>query len=107
MRLAVLEAPIDALSLATLEAGRDDTLYVVTGGGIGPGTWATLREEVAPLAQAGGALVIKTDPNAAGDRYAQQLDELAAEQQVACELLRPPEGQDWNDVLRQQGRGGR
>ena len=107
LRLAVLEAPIDALSLAALEASRVDTLYVATGGGIGPGTWAALREELAHLAQAGGTLAIGTDANAAGDRYAQQLEELAAEQQVAWERLRPPDGQDWNDVLRQEGRGGR
>jgi hypothetical protein len=32
------EAPIDALSVAALEAIRTDTLYAATGGGIGPAT---------------------------------------------------------------------
>ena len=41
-RLAVTEAPIDALSLAALEGVRTDTLYVATGGGMGPGTIAAL-----------------------------------------------------------------
>jgi hypothetical protein len=37
-RVAVLEAPIDALSLAAIERVRADTLYVATGGGMGPAT---------------------------------------------------------------------
>ena len=37
-RLAVTEAPIDALSLAAIDGRRADTLYLATGGGIGPGT---------------------------------------------------------------------
>ena len=41
-RLAVCEAPIDALSLAALEALRADTLYVATTGGMGPRTLACL-----------------------------------------------------------------
>ena len=41
-RLAVTEAPIDALSLAAIEGPRADTLHVATGGGIGPGTISAL-----------------------------------------------------------------
>ena len=37
-RLAITEAPIDALSLAAWEGTGADTLYVATGGGMGPGT---------------------------------------------------------------------
>jgi hypothetical protein len=37
-RLAVTEAPIDALSLAAIDGRRIDTIYVATGGGIGPGS---------------------------------------------------------------------
>ena len=42
-RLAVLEAPVDALSLAAIEQRRADTLYVATGGGMGPGTMEALQ----------------------------------------------------------------
>jgi hypothetical protein len=35
-RLAITEAPIDALSLAALDGHRRGTLYVATGGGMGP-----------------------------------------------------------------------
>ena len=35
-RLVITEAPIDALSVAAREALRADTLYVATGGGMGP-----------------------------------------------------------------------
>src|SRR5574337_128755 len=41
-RLVVAEAAIDALSIASLEALRMDTLYVATGGGMGPGTIGAL-----------------------------------------------------------------
>ena len=41
-RLIVVEAAIDALSLAALEGPRADTLYLATAGGIGPGTMAAL-----------------------------------------------------------------
>ncbi|MGA8191901.1 MAG: DUF3991 domain-containing protein, partial [Acetobacteraceae bacterium] len=43
-RLAVTEAPIDALSLAAIEGVRPDTLYLATGGGTGPGTVAAMRD---------------------------------------------------------------
>ncbi len=104
-RLAVLEAPIDALSLAALEGRRADTLYVATGGGMGPGTLAALETETAGLAVIGGVLVIATDANIAGDRYAAQLSQLAATQCLRSERLRPPEGLDWNDMLTREGRG--
>lgn len=104
-RLAVLEAPIDVLSLAALEGRRTDTLYVAIGGGMGPGTLAALETETARLAGIGGVLVIATDANTAGDRYAAQLSQLAATQCLRSERLRPPEGLDWNDVLTREGRG--
>ena len=49
-RLAVTEAPIDALSLAALEGPRADTLYLATAGGMGPGTVAALQALLARLA---------------------------------------------------------
>ena len=103
-RVAVLEAPIDALSLAAMEEMRADTLYVATGGGMGPGTVAAIQALLARLRQAGGVLVSGTDANAAGDRYAERHAALATESGVAFERARPPENRDWNDVL-VQGRG--
>jgi hypothetical protein len=89
VRLAVLEAPIDALSLAAIEQVRSDTLYTATGGGMGPGT----------IEAAGGVLVSGADANAVGDRYAARHAELAGAAGVGFERLRPPDGTDWNDVL--------
>ena len=77
-RLAVLEAPIDALSLAAIERIRQDTLYVATGGGMGPGTLEALQQAVARLAPMAGVLVSAADANAAGDRFAARHEELAA-----------------------------
>ena len=42
-RLVLTEAAIDALSVATVEALREDTLYAATGGGMGPSTIAALE----------------------------------------------------------------
>jgi hypothetical protein len=101
-RLAVLEASIDALSLAAMEEMRADTLYVATGGGMGPGTFAALQVLLAGLREAGGVLVSGTDANAAGDRYAERHAALAAESGIRFERARPPADRDWNDVV--QGR---
>ncbi len=98
-RLAVLEAPIDALSLAAIEQIRRDTLYVATGGGMGPGTLEALQRALDHLAPSAGVLVSAADANAAGDRYAARHAELAAAANVAFARLRPPEGSDWNEVL--------
>jgi len=103
-RLAITEAPIDALSLAVIEAIRTDTLYVATGGGMGPGTIAALTDLLARLAAVPDALAVSaTDANAAGDRYAIRHAALAAQAGVRFERLRPPEGRDWNDILQQGG----
>jgi hypothetical protein len=104
-RLAIAEAPIDALSLALLEDMRADTLYVATGGGMGPGTIEALTEILDQLAATPDAVVASAvDANTAGDRYAARHAELAADAGVPFARLRPPEGLDWNDVA-QQGRG--
>ena len=104
-RLAVTEAPIDALSLAAIDGRRADTLYLATGGGIGPGTVSALQAAMRDIAGAPGArLVAATDANRAGDRYAERLGEIAVEAGVAVERLRPIGATDWNDIL--QGRAG-
>ena len=102
-RLAVAEAPIDALSLAAIDGCRADTLYLATGGGIGPGTVCALQDAIKAIAGALSArLVAATDANRAGDRYAERLTEIAAEVGIPIERLRPIGAVDWNDVL--QGR---
>jgi hypothetical protein len=102
-RVAITEGPIDALSLAALEGSRGDTLYVATGGGMGPGTLGALQAMLARLATIPNAFIVSaTDANAAGDRYAERHAELAADAGVRFERLRPPEGLDFNDVLKQR-----
>jgi hypothetical protein len=102
-RLAVTEAPIDALSLAAVDGDRTDTLYVATGGGIGPGTVSALQDAMSGIEDALNArLVAATDANRAGDRYAERLSEIAAAAGIAAERLRPIGATDWNDILRQR-----
>ena len=105
-RLAVCEAPIDALSLAALEGLRADTLYLATTGGMGSLTLAGLDALLWDLAaQPEAVLVAATDADSAGERYAQRLAERAKAAGVRWERLLPPDGQnDWNDVCK-QGRG--
>ena len=104
-RLAITEAPIDALSLAALDGHRRGTLYVATGGGMGPGTLGALQAMLARLATIPDALIASAaDANVAGERYAERHAELAANAGIRFERLRPPEGLDFNNVLK-QGRG--
>jgi hypothetical protein len=100
-RLAITEAPIDALSLAVLEGNRPDTLYIATGGGMGPSTLVALQAMLIRLAAIPNALIASAaDANAAGDRYAERHAELAADAGVCFERVRPPDGLDFNDVLK-------
>jgi Toprim-like/Protein of unknown function (DUF3991) len=104
-RVAITEGPIDALSLAVLESRRPDTLYVATGGGMGPGTLGALQAMLTRLAAIADALIVSAaEANAAGDRHAERHAELAADAGVRFERVRPPEYLDFNDVLK-QGRG--
>ena len=104
-RLAVTEAPIDALSLAAIDGRRADTLYLATGGGIGPGTVSALQGAMRVISGAPGArLVAATDANRAGDRYAERLTAIAAEFGIPVERLRPIGATDWNDILRGRAR---
>jgi len=89
-RLAVAEAPIEALSLAAIEGVCPDTVYAATGGGIGPGTVSALQDAIGLINLAPRArLVMATDANRAGDRYAARLAEIATAAGIPVERLRP------------------
>jgi hypothetical protein len=104
-RLVIAEAPIDALSIATLEGKRPESLYAATGGGMGPGTLAALEAVCAGLGPRPDTIVESAaDANRAGDRFAERHAEIARAASVAFRRLRPPDDLDWNDVLK-QGRG--
>ena len=106
-RLAITEAPIDAMSLAALEGMRQDTLYVSTAGGMGPATIVALEQELAALAKRPGAvLVAATDADVSGERYAARLSEMAAAVKVPAERAAPAGHKDWNDALLARGQGG-
>lgn len=100
-RVAVTEAPIDALSLAAIENGRPDTIYVGTTGGMGPGTVEALQLLATDVAAVGGHVVIATDADQPGDRHATRIGDALASIGVSIERLRPTgHANDWNDVLR-------
>jgi hypothetical protein len=101
-RVVLAEAAIDALSVASIECIRADTLYAATGGGMGPGTIAALEELLTEMAILPDALFCSaTDADGSGDRFAERHRSLAEKFSVPFARLRPPvEGGDWNDVLR-------
>jgi len=103
-RLAVSEGAINALSLAALENIRPNTLYVATGGGMGPETISALKRLLQALALHNyPRLVVATDGDAAGERYATRLHELVGAAGVPSERLHPPPGhEDWNALLQAQ-----
>ena len=100
-RLAVTEAPIDAMSLAAIERLRTDTLYVSTAGGMGPHTLEALKQSLQAVAGQPGALAVAAfDADAPGERYAGFLADMATKAGVPSERLVPPDGwNDWNQVL--------
>lgn len=49
-RFALVEAPIDALSLGALDSARKDTHYAASGGGVGPATIEVLERILATMA---------------------------------------------------------
>ena len=103
-RLALTEAPIDALSLAALECLRPDTIYAATGGGMGDGTVAAIAQTLAELGRsAEPELASATDADAAGERYAARHAELARSSGIPFVRLAPTIGADWNDVLKERG----
>jgi hypothetical protein len=107
-RLAIFEAPIDALSMAASEGHRSDTLYVATAGGMGPETIIALKHLFDVLsAEPSGIVAIGTDNDAPGDRHAQRLAALIEAANLPWERTRPPEGsKDWNKFLKiQAGKG--
>ena len=109
-RLTVVGTAIDALSLASLEGPRGDTLYLATAGGMGSRTVATLRALLTRRARlATVQLVVASDADVAGEQYASLLAELAQAAGVTCERLRPPRALGrWNAILvRAAGRGHR
>jgi hypothetical protein len=103
-RLAVTEAPIDAMSLAAIERMRANTLYLATAGGMGPGTILALEQQLRALASRPDAvLMAATDADPAGENYAMRLAGMAAAASIRCERLRPFGGvKDWNDSIKKQ-----
>ena len=104
-RLIVAEAPIDAMSIAAVERLRADSLYVATGGGMGPRTIEALEHELRALLKIRhGEFGIATDNDTAGDAYAERLAIMAHRIGVPSRRLLPNDGaKDWNDGLKLGG----
>lgn len=107
-RLAIFEAPIDALSMAAFEQLRGDTIYVATTGGMGPGTVLALNQLLADLVSKQDASVaIATDNDIPGQRHAIRLAAMVEAANLRWERAKPPaHAKDWNEFLQiQAGKG--
>jgi hypothetical protein len=93
-RVAVCEAAIDALSLATIDRAGDNTAYVSTGGGWGDAGRAAIRQ----LLPTAGVIVAATDQGTGGDLLAGRLEDLARTHGLSFERRRPA-AKDWNEQL--------
>jgi hypothetical protein len=100
-REGLTEAAIEAMSLAVLERGWTDNLYLSTGGGWSPATDAAIR---ALAGRDDVLLVAATDNNAQGERYADRLESAALEIGCAFARLRP-RAVDWNVELKAKAEG--
>ncbi|HTV32972.1 MAG TPA: DUF3991 and TOPRIM domain-containing protein [Methylocella sp.] len=107
-RFVLTEAPIDALSLASIESATasnlfGNTLYAATGGGMGAATIEAIQDILSTIKDNPDAIFCSgTDANPAGDRYAERQQDIATNIGVRFERLRPPiEKGDWNDILKQ------
>jgi hypothetical protein len=98
-RICITEAAIDALSLASLEGMRRDTLYASTGGGWSPSTVTAIAS-----AAKGGMLVAATDADPQGEVYADRLRAMADALGSDFVRLRPRLG-DWNEDLKERREG--
>jgi len=111
-RFVLTEAPIDALSLASIESATashlfGNTLYAATGGGMGPATIGAIQDILFTIKDNPDTIFCSaTDANPAGDRYAERQQDIATNIGVRFERLRPPiEKGDWNDILKQNTKG--
>jgi hypothetical protein len=91
-RIVLTESGIDSLSLAQIE-GRDDSLYVSTGGGFGKRTLEEVKALVA--AHPGAEIALGFDNDYAGEEMAEKVSEAF---DFETTRLRPI-GKDWNEDL--------
>jgi DNA primase len=91
----VAEAPIDALSYHQLFQYRR-CRYVATAGALSPAQLVLIRDEIAGL-PARSRVVIASDNDAGGDRFAEKIEEIVGGVSLRRHL--PPEGKDWNEYL--------
>jgi hypothetical protein len=97
-RICVMEAAIDAMSLAAIEEARGDTLYVSTGGGWSPLTAQALETFAS---QRETQLVAATDNNVQGEVFADRIRQMA--EVAGCDFSRlMPRHEDWNEELKER-----
>lgn len=97
-RVILTESAIDAISHAEAVSDRDSA-YVSFGGSLSDHQREVLREVMRRAHERGAEIVIATDNDPAGHKFALELAQLAP---PGAEISRdePPHGADWNDTLK-------
>lgn len=100
-RLVIVESAIDALSFAALDPITNGTLYVSTGGGIGPETIVSLEEVMKKLIIRNNVMIeIGTDKDQAGNNFADLLYDRFQKYKLHMRRITPiGNTKDWNEVL--------
>lgn len=92
--LIVTESAIDAISHAQLTSDKS-AAYISVGGTMSDKQRELVGSTFSEAAARGAQIIIATDADAAGDRLAKELAELAP----SAKRARPQQGKDWNEQL--------
>lgn len=100
-KIALTESGIDALSLAQI-VGRQDTLYLSTGGALGPHTLAAIKAVAAKYPEA--EILLGFDNDLAGEGFAANVERILDGRENVRRVV--PKAKDWNDQLQLRAKAG-
>lgn len=99
-RIVVADTPIEAMSLATIERMRTDTLYTAVSGAVGPETSATLRAYIDRINPETLSLVVATPTTDAGNALADRIAAIGHAASYVPDRIFPSHGQkDFNAMI--------
>lgn len=100
-KIAITEGAIDSLSLAQI-TGRRDTLYLSTGGALGPHTLNAIKALAVKYPDA--EFLLAFDNDLAGEGYAANVERALEGRENVRRVV--PKAKDWNEQLTLRASGG-
>ncbi len=99
-RIVVADTPIEAMSLATIERMRNDTIYAAVSGTVGRETAATLRAYIDRIDPNTLSIVVATPTTEAGNALAERIAAIGHTANFVPDRIFPSHGQkDFNAML--------